>query len=144
MKMRTHFRQTADRFCEFFRNNPRFERSKTNPLDTIYLMHCLNQRQQILLFFRTFFSIRTQMDPCQYHFLTTGCCKPFHFPYNILCFFTADPSPCIRNHTIRTELIAAVLDFQVCSCMFFGTVDLQFFIFFCMIDIHTFRGFLLA
>lgn len=64
-------------------------------------------------------------------------------PYNILCFLLRI-LPGIRNHTIRTELIAAVLDFQVCSCMFFGTVDLQFFIFFCMIDIHTFRGFLLG
>lgn len=83
---------------------------------------------------------RTEEHTRAYLKVQDGCnqfCTYCMIPY-------ARGSPCIRNHTIRTELIATVLDFQVCSCMFFGTVDLQFFIFFCMIDIHTFRGFLLA
>ena len=142
--MRAHFRQTADRRCKFFCDNSRFQRTKTDPLNPVHLMHCLNQRQQIFLILRAFFSVRTQMDPRQYHFLTAGCCKAFYFIYHILCLFAADPSSGIRDDTVGTELVAAVLHFQVCSCMFFGTVNLQIFILFRVIDVHTFCGFLMT
>ena len=57
------------------------------------------------------------MNSGKHDFFITLCCQIFYFFNDFLWIFTADSSSCVRNDTIRTELITTILYFNICSCM---------------------------
>ena len=48
----------------------------------------------------------------------------------------SDTTSCIRNDTVSTELITAVLNFDICAYMLCCMINCQFFIFFCLVDLE--------
>lgn len=53
------------------------------------------------------------MDAGQHHFPVAALRQPFHFPADVLVTSAAHPSSGIGNDAVGTELVAAVLDFNV-------------------------------
>ena len=75
------------------------------------------------------------MDSGKYNFLVTFCSKCFHFTQHFFDFSAADTSSRKRNDTVSTELITAILYFQIGSGVFHRFFQRQFLILFCVIDI---------
>ena len=49
------------------------------------------------------------MNSGKHDFFITLCCQIFYFFNDFLWIFTADSSSCVRNDTIRTELITTII-----------------------------------
>ena len=64
--------------------------------------------------------------------------KLLDFPKHTVPGAASDPSPDIRNDTVGTELVAAVLHLYVCAGMFCRLLKVQFLVFIGMVDVQYF------
>ena len=79
------------------------------------------------------------MNSCQNDFLVSFCCKCTNLVHYMRDLTASDTSSCIRNDAVSTELITAVLNFDICAYMLCCMINCQFFIFFCLVDLdHMF------
>ena len=76
------------------------------------------------------------MNSSQYNFLIAICRKFCHFPNYILFRTTSHSSSRKRNDTVGAKLIASILYFNVCSCVFCCFFQVHLLIFVCMININ--------
>ena len=75
------------------------------------------------------------MDSCKDHFLIPffrKCTDLLQHTFNIPA---SDTASCIGNDTVRTELIASVLNLDICPYMFCCMINGKFLILFCLIDL---------
>ena len=137
MEVRAHLRKRCDRLYKLFCDDPWFQRSQTNPFDSFNLMHCTNQTEQIVFIFKIN-AIGAQMNSRQHDFLVSVFRQICHFCYYIFFCPASDSSSRIRDNTVRTKLVAAILHLDICSRMLPLFCQMQILIFFCMIDIDHF------
>ena len=76
------------------------------------------------------------MNSCQNDFLVSFCCKCMNLIHYMRDLTASDTTSCIRNDTVSTELITAVLNFDICAYMLCCMINCQFFIFFCLVDLE--------
>ena len=77
------------------------------------------------------------MYPCQHNFLIPLSGQFPHFFQNVFFLPASDTPPDIRNDAVRTELIAAVLNFNICPCMPYRLLQPHSFIFLGRADINN-------
>jgi len=78
------------------------------------------------------------MNSRQHDFLVSVFRQICHFCYYIFFCPASDSSSRIRDNTVRTKLVAAILHLDICSRMLPLFCQMQILIFFCMIDIDHF------
>ncbi len=119
----------AQTLCKPLCHNTGFQRTQPYPFNPFYFVQFFNEAQQAFFFvcsltrpfpaplFHQIHPIRTEMDPCQDDFPASCVCKSHGFLADRFRPAASDSSSDIGNNTIRTKLIASILDFQKSSCM---------------------------
>ena len=131
MKMRTYLGNRRQAIHKFLRNNPGLQRPQPDPLNPIHLSDFTHQIQQIsplhsrpaqilsifqiiaIRLINKIHTIGTDMNSRKHNLLIPLPGKPPDLLQDILLLPAAHPPPGIRNDTIGTELITAVLDFDI-------------------------------
>ena len=75
------------------------------------------------------------MDSCKNYFPIPFFCKGMDFLQHTFNVTASDTASSIRNNTVRTELIASVLNLDICPYMFCCMINGKFLILFCLIDL---------
>lgn len=135
MEVRAHLRKRCDRLYKLFCDDPWFQRSQTNPL-----IPSISCTARIRLSRLSSFSNQCHRSSDEFPSARLPGIRfrqICHFCYYIFFCPASDSSSRIRDNTVRTKLVAAILHLDICSRMLPCLSDVDSHIL-CMIDIDHF------
>ena len=78
------------------------------------------------------------MNSCEHNFLIAIGRKCTHFFHNFFFSSASDTTSHVWDDAVCTKLVTAVLYFNICPCVFCSLGQMEFFVFFRVIDINDF------
>ena len=110
--MRTDFRKGRELTGKLFGHDPRLQRPQTNPHDPVHFVNLPDQLHQMSLPVKID-PVGAQVDSRKDNLPVSVLRQVRHLSDDLLHCPAPHASSCVRDDTISTELVAAVLDFDI-------------------------------